>query len=334
MFGFIRARRNSLTCNENFLLRKYHCGLCHMLREEFGLISAVYAGWDGRFLALLLDSQLDSRSQDRTTRCPARLGIRCKYIAGQNIALKFAAAVTICLAHQKYKDNAKDEASTIAKMGEKLNRRRFEKAVSILSKQGLPYPEIKSAMNQQQELESHKKHYDLNDVTNPAATALSLIFAHTATVAKKTENYPILLEIGKRVGRLVTLLDACYDYLDDAQKGNYNAITATLPPNSATLQFSQEHFNILENYLLIQLKEIRSFVNEANFTRNLCLVNNFLIMGLFDSTIHACSEISEFIPEIFKCSEIKGKCPSCGIVIESRFCPSCGQNVYYGKAYF
>ena len=64
----------------------------------------------------------------------------------------------------------------------------------------------------QRAVESGSETHSLDAVTQPPAEATALILGHTAVLAGAPENAPGLREIGRSVGRIVTLLDACHDF--------------------------------------------------------------------------------------------------------------------------
>ena len=54
MFGYIQIDENKLSAEQIHTYHMYRCGLCRVLRSEYGLRGQVFLNTDMTFLALLL----------------------------------------------------------------------------------------------------------------------------------------------------------------------------------------------------------------------------------------------------------------------------------------
>ncbi len=59
MFGYTRSRLSGVPLEERTYLNAYQCGLCHVLRREYGLPTSLLAGHEGRLLSLLVQQMLN-----------------------------------------------------------------------------------------------------------------------------------------------------------------------------------------------------------------------------------------------------------------------------------
>jgi len=328
MFGFAQVRKDQLTTDEYNQLKTYYCGLCHALRQDFGLASAALTGWDGRFLALLVDSQLQKPEFLCMTRCPASIGFLHQPIVSHDVATRYAAAATVFLFGEKLDDRIEDDESQLAKTLKSLTRSQINKAIEILIDLDFPLSNAIALKEKQKTVESKKRGNDFWTVTAPSSQAVALIFSHTAKLTGAESNIKPLVEIGSCVGKLITILDACYDYKEDIKKDKFNAIAACLPIDGPAQPISNHFYEVVRNFLLLQLKEIRSQVKRLSLRRHNHLVENVLFLGLYDATESACYKLAKSVvdSEIIVLTECN--CPTCGKAINSRFCTNCGTNLY------
>jgi hypothetical protein len=327
MFGFARIRKSQLTPQEYCQLKSYYCGLCHALRQDFNLLSSLLVGWDGRFLALLVEAQIPGLVLRSKTRCPATMGLLHNPIASYGVGTRYAAAVTVFLLGEKLDDNYEDDGSQLAKAVKRLTRKHFEQAAAILNEFNFPLELATSLRNEQATVESTARGATLSEVTAPSAKAVALIFAHTANLAGVEANVGPLTQIGRCVGRLVTLLDACHDYNSDIAKNKYNTIAATLPEQQSRQPVASDCYREVEYFLLEQLQHIRSQTKQLTLYRHERLVQNILMLGLYDTVIKGCQKFSQNVSDLETTVSAKlSSCPSCGAEISKvqRFCTACG----------
>lgn len=344
MFGFARVRQRALINQEWHLLKKHYCGLCHALREDYSLLAGGLTGWDGRFLALLVEAQFETATMQSKTKCPAALGMRQNGITNYGIATRYAAAVTIYLLGEKLKDNIRDDASKLSQMLKATSESHFERAAEVLTELDFPLELVENFRKKQYLIESTERSWSLEEVTSPSAMAVSLIFAHTANLTQRVENNIPLARIGHCVGRIVTLLDACQDYIADTKKGRFNSIASTLSKDEERLPFTMHRFNLLKSYLLVQLREIRFQITNLVLYRNTGVIENILVLGLYDITMNVCEQFASSVCQPESISDLASTaCPHCKREVFGYFCTHCGtslnnnaisnsEEVYYAPA--
>ena len=59
MFGYVRIRKPELLVKDYECYKGFYCGLCHSLRDNYGLRGQVTLTYDMTFLVLLLSSVYD-----------------------------------------------------------------------------------------------------------------------------------------------------------------------------------------------------------------------------------------------------------------------------------
>jgi predicted Zn-ribbon and HTH transcriptional regulator len=331
MFGFLRTRQSMLSGSDNDQLSRYHCGLCHALRHDYFSMAGLLAGMEGRFLVLLIDAQTNQPANQCMKRCPANAWLHKFIMTDYSMATRFSAAATVFLFEQKLIDNIMDDRSVFAKIGLQIFRKHFGKARLILSEMTFPLDELSILQKRQHDLENSKNDASLEVVCEPFGTAMGTLLAHTAILADKPQNKVILGEIGHCLGRAITLIDACQDYVRDKKRKRYNAIRKALNRDLKINDFSWALFDRIENYLLVNLQSIRLKTQALSLKRHHQIIQNILMLGLYDEAAKALNTLSNSVSSPSMLLITEQKCSSCGFSVKSSFCPKCGMNRLFGN---
>lgn len=107
MFGYIICNRQGLSEEERFRYEQTYCGLCHALKNEFGLMERFTLNFDMTFLAIFLAALYEPEEQTKEFRCV--LHPTKKKCMLQNRFTEYAAAMTVALSYYKCLDDWKDE---------------------------------------------------------------------------------------------------------------------------------------------------------------------------------------------------------------------------------
>jgi hypothetical protein len=319
-----------LSWNDFDQLSRHHCGLCHALRRDYHFMAGMLAGMEGRFLVLLIDAQTQKPAYQNMKRCPANAGLRRLKMTDYSNATRFAAAVSVYLFEQKLIDDVIDENSVRAKFIGKLLRKFFKNARQVLSETAFPLEVLTLLYDRQQCLEQLKTNADLEIVTEPFGRAMAILLAHTAELAGALRNRRILGEIGYGLGRSITLIDACQDFVRDQDRNHYNAIQNAFGNGRSCHELTCEQFDRLENYLLYNLKSIRSKVERLSLNRHRRIIQNVLMLGLYDEAAKALNKLSTVASSPYDFAFSGHECAVCGLHVKSPFCPFCGTNRMFG----
>lgn len=326
MFGFLRSRPGMLSAGDWTALNGLHCGLCNVFRREYGTWACLFANWEGRFLALLTHAQYAEETKLITTRCPALLWLRRCPAPETNTALQYATAAVMRLVQEKLADNIRDEKTICTKWIIHWFKRHFDRAECTLKRLDFPTDTFDTLLARQYAIESYGQMHEFDDATAPFARAMGLLTAHTCRIAEVPENYDTLDQIGRLIGRVITIIDACHDFGRDYEKSRYNVIRATTSCKTPGNGLSASQIEMVENYLLLNLNAIRRNAMKLVCYRNTGAVQNILLLGLYDVSMQAIKQIPKntaFRPmRRYKTHA----CTSCGHLMNSRFCPHCGRN--------
>jgi hypothetical protein len=278
MLGLATTRREWLTAEERGVLCASYCGLCHSLRTGFGSLAAVFLNYEAQFLAIITSAQREQLPNLTQTRCPFNAFLKRVPVLDDHDASKFAAAATMLLISERLRDNLRDENHLGSKILLRLFRAQIRKARQVFLSMGFPCEYLDISTHNQRLVEAGNSP-DLRACLEPTAFLVGEIFAHTGILANVPSNSYSLRSLGRAVGSLVTLTDACQDLYDDRLAETYN-------PISACWQLHDNSFVPIEALAEVcaviteQLHQIRVCLNDLclpNFAR---LVENFLTEGM------------------------------------------------------
>ncbi len=120
MYGYVRPEKSELKIKEFARYRSVYCGLCHEIARSWGQWPRVTLSYDLTFLALLLQSFVEDEAPLEMRRCLGPVG-RKKPVLSESPALKYAAALSLLFAYEKFKDNRADgEHVLLSRSGQRL----------------------------------------------------------------------------------------------------------------------------------------------------------------------------------------------------------------------
>ena len=77
MFGYVRIRKPELLVKDYECYKGFYCGLCHSLRDTYGLRGQVTLTYDMTFLVLLLSSVYDLAVKEEAMHYPSGRQTTC-----------------------------------------------------------------------------------------------------------------------------------------------------------------------------------------------------------------------------------------------------------------
>lgn len=324
MFGFTRTRSMKLSVEDTNVVKKFYCAYCDTIKKYYGVPYTILANWEGRFITLLTESQSKRNPVETFANCPITLGFAKQLAVESNYCTRYAAAITLLLFGHKLEDDVADDRTIIPRVAKFFTKNKVAKAYQELNDNGFPIQKALGILERQLQLESSQKVQSLDQVTAPTGEAVSLILAHTAVISNNEQNKECLHALGTCVGRLITLLDACNDFQQDIDQRKFNAITATVPDSKKRVPFSNVLYLSVEDYLFVQLKEIRDKFKLLLLYKHKNLIENILLLGLYDSVKLALRRFSRNFTSLDDLKFREGTCIFCGKSIGTRFCIYCG----------
>lgn len=224
MFGYVQPLRCELRVREDEAFRAVYCGLCHTLRQEYGLAARFVLSYDFTFLALLLAKE--------TKTCRKRCVVspfKKKRAVQQDAGLSNAAAASVISTWWKFCDEIADQRG-VRRLAAKGARWFFCGAYRKAREKIPSYDEaMRQSVWQLEQLEKQKEPVSMDAAADTFATSLRSL----ASLAPESQVRP-LRELLYHVGRWIYLIDAADDLEKDFASGNFNPLIQryhiTCPP--------------------------------------------------------------------------------------------------------
>ena len=217
MFGYIRTDTPELRVRENEYYRAVYCGLCRAQGKCTGQCSRMTLSYDIAFLALLRIAAEGKQTEIKRGRCIAHPFRKRAYVAYCE-PLAYCAYAAAILAYGKTVDDINDEKG-------------FKRFKALLAK---PFAKgmRKRALKEYGELdirvfEGLKRLSDIEKKRLPSvdtpADAFGDILADILSFGLDGDNFKIMRNIGKHIGRWIYIVDAADDLDEDIKKERFNA---------------------------------------------------------------------------------------------------------------
>lgn len=211
MFGYVVINEQELKVREVGVYRSYYCGLCRMLREQYGISGQMTLTYDMTFLILLLSDLYDAGDELGETRCIAhpfeKHATRC------NEFTEYAADMNILLSYYSCLDDWSDEHKMHKLLASKLLKKKSTRAGADY---GHKAAVIKDRLDRLHASEAESE-TDIDKVAGYFGDIMSELFA----VREDDWEVP-LRQMGFYLGKFVYLMDAYDDLEKDLKSGSYN----------------------------------------------------------------------------------------------------------------
>lgn len=107
MYGYVIVNKPELKFKEYDRYRSYYCGLCDILREQYGIRGQVSLSYDMTFLVILLTGLYEPQTAYLEERCI--IHPVAKHPVRKNEVTSYVADMNVLMAYYKCVDDWKDE---------------------------------------------------------------------------------------------------------------------------------------------------------------------------------------------------------------------------------
>ncbi len=212
MFGYILLSKANSTEEERQIYKAYYCGLCHILKKEYGSSGQKSLSYDMVFLEMLLSDLYNSPIIEGEETCTLHPVKKHSFIITD--MTEYAADMQMLLHYYSLLDNIKDEDK-----GSKDAEEIRDKVLVIEEKYPRQAGRVKKELNLIDKYESLGIK-DVEMMSNLFGSLLGEIF-----VIKENDHFADDLRLlGVALGRFIYVLDAWVDLKKDYQKGLYNPL--------------------------------------------------------------------------------------------------------------
>ena len=236
MFGYVVVNKPELKLREFTEYQGYYCGLCHMLREKYGLTAGLTLTYDMTFLVMLLGALYEPKLEMKKRHCPIH-PIKKKPMIRSEVT-EYAADMNLLLSHAHLKDDKEDEKKLTGIAGELAFRRRAAYVEKLYPRQAQV---IKESLEKLGRIEKDYMYQwsqmklsgdwteklggqmcmdmsaDIDEVSRPFGELMGELF-----VWKDDAFAPILRRFGFFLGKYIYIRDALDDIEKDIKNGSFN----------------------------------------------------------------------------------------------------------------
>lgn len=215
MFGYVIARKDTLSEQQQTRYRACYCGLCRVLKERHGALSRLALNYDMTFLVLVLSSLYEPEEAAGAARCATHPAKPQPWWTSEYTA--YAADLNVALTYHKLRDDWLDDGARLQK--------------GLMDQLQGAYDQVKARLPRQcaaieTELEGLLALEKAGEaVPDKLASCFGRLMAELFD-CKQDRWSPALREMGFWLGQFIYLQDACVDLEKDAKKGRYNPLLA------------------------------------------------------------------------------------------------------------
>lgn len=207
MYGYIVVNKQELKFREYDECRSYYCGLCEVLKKEYGRLGQISISYDMLFLILLLTGLYEPETTFYKSRC--MIHPLEKHQVRRNSITEYVADMNILMTYYKCVDDWNDDRKVTKKIFADGIEGKVKKVIS-------KYPDKAKAI---QESLSRLNELEKENITNidEASACFGEVMAQM-TAMKDDEWKEQLQRLGYSLGKFIYILDAYEDVEDDIKR--------------------------------------------------------------------------------------------------------------------
>ena len=211
MFGYVIINKGDMKFKEFDIYHSYYCGLCQMLKKQYGFTGQLTLTYDMTFAVMLLSSLYEPEVSEDVVNCVAHP--LEKHQTRQTIYTEYGADMNVLLTYYKCMDDWEDEKKFAALGYGKILQRKNNRL-------SYRYPEkaekIRKLLEELSQMEKAGE-TDIDKMSGCFGRIMEEIFAWKTDVWEGS-----LRRMGFYLGKFIYILDAYDDVEKDVKNGNYN----------------------------------------------------------------------------------------------------------------
>jgi len=210
------------------------CGLCATYGRDYRTRTRLLAATDPSVLVVLVEALHPEPPPRARVRCPlALMAVKRRAADPTWGPMAEVAALQVVLANEKLLDDRLDRDRALARAAGRLFARDLVTAEALLVARGFPLDALRAALRGQAALEAARDS-DLDALAAPTGDGLGLITGWLAPPEPVTRG--AATTFGRRLGRLLYVVDALQDLPRDRLRGSFNPLAPLLAtPTPASL---------------------------------------------------------------------------------------------------
>lgn len=213
MFGYIIINKGDMKFKEFDIYHSYYCGLCDVLKRQYGKVGQLSLSYDMTFLVMLLSSLYEPDTELSQVKCMAHPFE--KHTVRKNEFSRYAADMNIMFTYYKCRDDWADDRKLTRLAYGRLLRRAYR---SVRADYGVKAKKIDGLMRELS-AEEKKENQDIDYMAGLFGDIMGEILA-----VKADEWQESLRTMGVFLGKFIYLMDAYEDVEEDIRRKRYNPL--------------------------------------------------------------------------------------------------------------
>ena len=213
MFGYVTICEPELKVKDFKKYKAYYCGLCRMLKEDYGFSGQMTLTYDMTFAIIFLSSLYESTAAMEMHRC--KVHPLKKQMMLRNEITSYAAAMNVLLAYHHMDDDWRDDRKVTSYMSKSILQRKAKKIIRQYPRQS---EAIRTSLLELAACEKEES-TDIDRTAGCFGRLMEELFLYKEDVWEKE-----LRRMGFFLGKFIYLMDAYEDLPDDLKKGRYNPL--------------------------------------------------------------------------------------------------------------
>ena len=213
MFGYVTICEPELKVKDLRKYKAYYCGLCHILKEKYGISGQMTLTYDMTFAIILLTSLYESQTCTEVHRCKVHPIKKQQML--QNEITEYAADMNVLLAWYHLEDDWRDEKKVSAFLAKGALKR---KAKRIIAKYPRQSQAIETSLKELAACEKENS-TDLDRTAGCFGRLMEELFVWQEDMWEKS-----LRRMRFFLGKFIYIMDAYEDLEEDLKKGCYNPL--------------------------------------------------------------------------------------------------------------
>ncbi|MEJ8734285.1 DUF5685 family protein [Mediterraneibacter sp. ICN-202921] len=213
MFGYVTICEPELKVKDLRKYKAYYCGLCHILKEKYGISGQMTLTYDMTFAIILLTSLYESQTCTEVHRCKVHPIKKQQML--QNEITEYAADMNVLLAWYHLEDDWRDEKKVSAFLAKGALKR---KAKRIIAKYPRQSQAIETSLKELAACEKENS-TDLDRTAGCFGRLMEELFVWQEDMWEKS-----LRRMGFFLGKFIYIMDAYEDLEEDLKKKCYNPL--------------------------------------------------------------------------------------------------------------
>lgn len=294
MFGYVAVNQPELKVKDYDRYREYYCGVCHALRDAFGVTGQISLTYDATFAAILLTALYEPETMRSSCRCIVHPVGKKNYLS--NNAIKYAADMNLVLSYYKCLDDWADDRdflrlsySGMIRNKVKCIKEKYSDKVAIIR------DKIKELAACEAKMKAEHVGSDMENIDVPAGIfgdIMRVIFsvkpqelycgpADGDNNAKHCSAYcddwsEELGAFGYQLGKFIYIMDAYDDVEEDISKGRFNPFTEKY------LGMEKEAFKAWVGQLLMMIAtNMAKIYEKMPIVEEVAILRNIIYSGIW-----------------------------------------------------